>query len=189
MITEISRPVKKELKILRANQKVRDAAKAAGVKQWEVAVHLGISEPIPFRSSSSPAHLELLMIAEILVDKVDTRHSSSLPSPGPSVHHFLLRPPPLARHVHHVHQIFAYGKSPFLHAVFPVDKVDISHYYPKFWWTRWTAPERPRFKAFRHQPTSTCPPCPPNSRAICRDMKNSGYSIILYMFIRYSIFV
>lgn len=62
-----------------------------------------------------------------MVDKVDSRHSSSLPSSGSYVHHFLLRPPcppPFARHVHHVHQIFTYGKSPFLHAVFPVDKMD-----------------------------------------------------------------
>lgn len=117
------------------------------------------------------------MIARIVVDKVDTRHSSSLPSPGPSVHHFLLRPPcppPFVRHVHHVHQIFAYGKSPFSHAVFPVDKVDISHYYPKFWWTRWTTPECPQFKAFRHPPTSTCPPCPPNARNTCGENGEPG---------------
>lgn len=30
---------------MKANQKVRDAAKASGIKQWEIAVHLGISEP------------------------------------------------------------------------------------------------------------------------------------------------
>ncbi len=45
MIAEFIRLVKKELKILKANQKVRDAAKVAGIKQWEIANFLGISEP------------------------------------------------------------------------------------------------------------------------------------------------
>lgn len=58
MITEINRLVKKELKILRANQKVRDAAKVAGVKQWEIAVHLGISEPTIVRWMRMPMSVD-----------------------------------------------------------------------------------------------------------------------------------
>lgn len=54
MITDINRFVKKELKILRANEKVRDVAKAAGIKQWEIAVHLGISEPTIVRWMRMP---------------------------------------------------------------------------------------------------------------------------------------
>lgn len=74
MITEISRLVKKELKILRANQKVRDAAKAAGVKQWEVAVHLGISEPTIVRWMRMPMSVDrekaiLQAIAELAQEK------------------------------------------------------------------------------------------------------------------------
>lgn len=74
MITEINRLVKKELKILRANQKVRDAAKAAGVKQWEIAVHLGISEPtiVRWMRMPMPADREkaiLQAIAELAKEK------------------------------------------------------------------------------------------------------------------------
>lgn len=74
MITEINRLVKKELKILRANQKVRDAAKAAGVKQWEIAVHLGISEPTIVRWMRMPMSVDrekaiLQAIAELAQEK------------------------------------------------------------------------------------------------------------------------
>lgn len=54
MITDLYRFVKKELKIMKANQELRDAAKEAGVKQWEIAVHIGISEPTLVRWMRMP---------------------------------------------------------------------------------------------------------------------------------------
>lgn len=39
---------------MKANQKLRDAAKAVGVKQWEIAVHIGISEPTLVRWMRMP---------------------------------------------------------------------------------------------------------------------------------------
>ena len=59
---------------MRANQKVRDAAKAAGVKQWEVAVHLGISEPTIVRWMRMPMSVDrekaiLQAIAELAQEK------------------------------------------------------------------------------------------------------------------------
>lgn len=59
---------------LKANQKVRDAAKAAGVKQWEIAVHLGISEPTLVRWMRVPMAFDrektiLQAIAELSQEK------------------------------------------------------------------------------------------------------------------------
>lgn len=59
---------------MKANQKVRDAAKAAGVKQWEIAVHLGISEPtlVRWMRMPMPANREkeiLQAIAELALEK------------------------------------------------------------------------------------------------------------------------
>lgn len=39
---------------MRANQKVRDAAKMRGVKHWQIADHLGISEPTIVRWLRTP---------------------------------------------------------------------------------------------------------------------------------------
>ena len=74
MLTDLIRFVKKELTILKANQKVRDAAKAAGVKQLEIAVHLGISEPtlVRWMRMPMPANREkeiLQAIAELALEK------------------------------------------------------------------------------------------------------------------------
>lgn len=60
--------------ILKANQKVRDTAKAAGVKQWEIAVHLGISEPTLVRWMRVPMAVDrektiLQAIAELSREK------------------------------------------------------------------------------------------------------------------------
>lgn len=74
MIAEFNRLVKKELKILRANQELRDAAKNAGVKQWEIAAHLGISEPTLVRWMRTPLSADresavLRAIAELSAEK------------------------------------------------------------------------------------------------------------------------
>ena len=34
---------------MKANQKIRDRAKVAGVRHWEIAEHMGISEPTIMR--------------------------------------------------------------------------------------------------------------------------------------------
>lgn len=39
---------------MKANLKVRDAAKAAGVKHWEIANYMGISEPTLVRWLRTP---------------------------------------------------------------------------------------------------------------------------------------
>lgn len=40
--------------MLKANQKVRDTAKAAGIKHWEIANYMGISEPTLVRWLRTP---------------------------------------------------------------------------------------------------------------------------------------
>ena len=55
---------------MKANQELRDAAKEAGVKQWEIAVHIGISEPTLVRWMRMPMPSErrkriLTAIAEL----------------------------------------------------------------------------------------------------------------------------
>lgn len=59
---------------MKANQKVRDAAKAAGIKQWEIAIHLGISEPTLVRWMRMPMPVDrekaiLQAIVELALEK------------------------------------------------------------------------------------------------------------------------
>lgn len=49
MIHDYFRIVKKELRDMKANQKIREAAKMKGVKHWQIAGYLGISEPTIMR--------------------------------------------------------------------------------------------------------------------------------------------
>ncbi len=63
---------------MKANQNVRDAAKASGIKQWEIAVHLGISEPTLVRWMRMPMSAErekamLQAIAELAQEKQKER--------------------------------------------------------------------------------------------------------------------
>ncbi len=44
--------------MLKVNQNVREAAKAAGVKHWEIANHIGISEPTLVRWLRTPMPVE-----------------------------------------------------------------------------------------------------------------------------------
>lgn len=44
--------------MLKANQKVRDTAKAACIKHWEIANHMGISEPTLVRWLRTPMPAE-----------------------------------------------------------------------------------------------------------------------------------
>lgn len=52
---------------MKENQSIRDAAKAAGVRHWEIALHIGISEPTLCRWLRVPlsAEREKLIITTI----------------------------------------------------------------------------------------------------------------------------
>lgn len=64
--------VKKGVVFLKANQMIRDTAKKKGVKQWQIAEYLGISEPTItrwLRVSLSPEREKAIMDAIEAVGK------------------------------------------------------------------------------------------------------------------------
>lgn len=58
MVHDYIQVVKKELSYLKANQAVREAAKRKGVRHWQIAEYLGISEPTIMRWLRTPLSLE-----------------------------------------------------------------------------------------------------------------------------------